>query len=52
MYGRENIPEKFLWEFENAKEGLVETRHFFHELDPDIHEVKVPKDANAPVDVE
>ena len=52
MYGRENIPEKFLWEFENAKEGLVETRHFFHELDPEINEVKVPEHANAPVEVE
>ena len=51
MYGRENIPSQFLWEFESAKEGLVMTRHFFHEIDPDIHEVTIPENANAPVDV-
>lgn len=51
MYGRDNIPEKFMWEFESAKEGLVATRHFFHELDPNVHEVTIPTQANAPVEV-
>ena len=51
MYGRENIPSQFLWEFEGAKEGIVATRHFFHEIDPSIHEVTVPDNANAPVEI-
>ncbi len=51
MYGYENIPQQFLWEFESAKEGIVMTRHFFHEIDPKIHEVTIPENANAPVEV-
>ncbi len=52
MYGFENIPEKFLWEFETAKLGLVETRPFFHALDPSIHEVVIPENANAHIEEE
>ncbi|MCR4903140.1 MAG: hypothetical protein K6A23_09790 [Butyrivibrio sp.] len=51
MYGRENIPEQFLWEFESAKEGIVITRSFFHELDPSIKEVTIPDNANAPIEI-
>ncbi|WP_026658131.1 hypothetical protein [Butyrivibrio sp. AC2005] len=49
MYGRDNIPEQFLWEFEDAKRGIVATRAFFHDIDESIKEVSVPEQANAPV---
>ncbi len=52
MYGRENIPSQFLWEFESAKEGIVQTRQFFHEIDPKIKEVTIPENANAPVEID
>ncbi len=49
MYGHDNIPEHFLWEFEDAKQGIVQTRAFFHDIDESIKEVEVPENANAPV---
>ena len=49
MYGRDNIPEHFLWEFEDAKQGIVQTRAFFHDIDESIKEVQVPEHANAAV---
>ncbi|WP_408069709.1 hypothetical protein [Butyrivibrio sp. JL13D10] len=49
MYGRENIPPQFLWEFEDAKNGITQTRAFFHDIDESINEVTVPDQANAPV---
>ena len=36
MYGEENISERFLYEYKDAKAGLVRTRTFFHELDESI----------------
>ena len=36
MYGEENISERFLYEYKDAKAGLVRTRSFFHELDDTI----------------
>ncbi|WP_026524533.1 MULTISPECIES: hypothetical protein [unclassified Butyrivibrio] len=51
MYGRENIPPQFIWEFEDAKIGLTKTRSFFHDIDPSIKEVEIPDQANAPVEV-
>ena len=36
MYGKENINEKFLFEYKEALFGIVETRTFFHELDDSI----------------
>lgn len=49
MYGHDNIPQHFLWEFEDAKQGIVQTRAFFHDIDESIKEVEVPENANAPV---
>ena len=49
MYGRENIPDQFIWEFEDAKQGIIQTRSFFHDIDESIKEVDVPDQANAPV---
>ena len=49
MYGRDNIPPQFLWEFEDAKNGITQTRAFFHDIDESIQEVTVPDQANAPV---
>ena len=51
MYGRDNIPQQFLWEFEDAKQGIVQTRSFFHDIDESIKEVTVPDQANAHVEV-
>ena len=39
MYGKENINEQFLFEYNEALYGIVETRTFFHELDDSI---KIP----------
>ena len=36
MYGKENINERFLFEYKEALFGIVETRTFFHELDDSI----------------
>ncbi len=36
MYGKENINERFLFEYKTALYGIVETRTFFHELDESI----------------
>jgi hypothetical protein len=36
MYGKENINERFLFEYNEALYGIVETRTFFHELDETI----------------
>ncbi len=36
MYGKENINERFLFEYNEALYGIVETRTFFHELDESI----------------
>ncbi len=36
MYGKENINERFLFEYKEALYGIVETRTFFHELDSSI----------------
>ena len=36
MYGEENISERFLYEYKDAKAGLVKTRSFFNELDDSI----------------
>ncbi|MCR4757416.1 MAG: hypothetical protein K5792_06410 [Butyrivibrio sp.] len=36
MYGKENINEHFLFEYNEALYGIVETRTFFHELDDSI----------------
>lgn len=36
MYGEENINERFLYEYRDARSGLVRTRSFFHELDESI----------------
>ena len=36
MYGKENINERFLFEYKEALYGIVETRTFFHELDDSI----------------
>ena len=36
MYGKENINERFLYEYNEALYGIVETRTFFHELDESI----------------
>ena len=36
MYGKENINERFLFEYREALFGIVETRTFFHELDDSI----------------
>ena len=36
MYGEENISERFLYEYKDAKAGLLRTRSFFHELDDSI----------------
>lgn len=36
MYGKENISERFLYEYKDALRGLVRTRTFFHELDESI----------------
>jgi hypothetical protein len=36
MYGEENISERFLYEYKDAKAGLIRTRTFFHDLDADI----------------
>ena len=41
MFGREFIPERFLYEYEVAKEGLQKTRSFFHDLDDKIPEVQI-----------
>ena len=40
MYGKENINEHFLFEYQEALYGIVETRTFFHELDESI---KIPE---------
>ncbi|SFC84202.1 hypothetical protein [Butyrivibrio sp. YAB3001] len=39
MYGKENINERFLYEYNEALYGIIETRTFFHDLDPSI---KIP----------
>ena len=36
MYGKENVNERFLFEYKEALYGIVETRTFFHELDESI----------------
>ncbi len=36
MYGKENINDRFLFEYKEALYGIVETRTFFHELDDSI----------------
>ncbi len=36
MYGEENISERFLYEYKDAKAGIVRTRSFFHDLDESI----------------
>ncbi|WP_026651388.1 hypothetical protein [Butyrivibrio proteoclasticus] len=36
MYGKENINERFLYEYKEALYGIIKTRTFFHELDNDI----------------
>lgn len=36
MYGKENINERFLYEYNEALYGIMETRTFFHELDNSI----------------
>lgn len=41
MFGKEFIPERFLYEYEVAKEGLQKTRSFFHDLDESIPEVHI-----------
>lgn len=33
MYGKENINERFLYEYKEALYGIIKTRTFFHELD-------------------
>ncbi len=39
MYGKENINDRFLFDYNEALYGIVETRTFFHELDDSI---KIP----------
>ncbi len=41
MYGHDNIPKRFLYDYEAAKEGIVKTRSFFHDLDESINEIQV-----------
>lgn len=36
MYGKDNISERFLYEYKDALAGIVRTRTFFHELDETI----------------
>ncbi len=36
MYGKENINDRFLFEYKEALYGIVETRTFFHDLDDSI----------------
>jgi len=36
MYGKENINEHFLYEYNDAVRGIMRTRSFFHELDESI----------------
>ena len=42
MYGKENINDRFLWEYNEARYGIVETRTFFHELDDSIPIPELP----------
>lgn len=42
MYGKENINERFLFEYKEALYGIVETRTFFHELDDSIPIPELP----------
>ncbi len=36
MFGEDNISERFLYEYKDAKAGLMRTRTFFHDLDESI----------------
>jgi hypothetical protein len=42
MYGKENINERFLFEYKEALYGIVETRSFFHDLDDSIKSPELP----------
>ncbi|MBR4668681.1 MAG: hypothetical protein IKO76_08000 [Butyrivibrio sp.] len=42
MYGKENINDRFLFEYKEALYGIVETRTFFHELDESIQIPELP----------
>lgn len=42
MYGKENINDRFLFEYKEALYGIVETRTFFHELDDSIPIPELP----------
>ncbi len=36
MFGKENISERFMYEYKDARAGIIRTRTFFHELDNSI----------------